>query len=255
MRATKATHHQPTKRFHEYLLRDLIYCYRCCSTPPEGETFRNYGKMRPQSQSRGECRYYRCRARELGYECEQLGVKIELIDQQVVSVLTQLKPPEDWRKGVTRAMGELLGEQSIETRLAEIREKIKRMDFRWDHGFISDEVDFMEKRLQLQQELEQLTPIPDDDLERAADLLANFGEHWRACGDDKTAQRQLIMLIVKRVYVLDEEIVAVTLPSDYHVVLGHKLNGPTEVSVDPYLYTSGSDGIRTRDLRLDRPTC
>ena len=64
------------------------------------------------------------------------------------------------------------------------------------------------------------------------------------------------MLIVKRVYVLDEEIVAVTLPSDYHVVLGHKLNGPTEVSVDPYFYTSGSDGRRIligslRELRVE----
>jgi hypothetical protein len=25
-----------------------------------------------------------------------------------------------------------------------------------------------------------------------------------------------------------------TLRSDYHIVLGHKLNGPTEMSVDPY---------------------
>ena len=152
-------------------------------------------------------------------------------------------------------MGEMLGEQSIDERLATIRETIKRMDFRWDHGFITDEIDFMEKRLKLQQELEQCTPIPEDDLERAADMLRNFKTHWEACGDDVEAKAGLMNLIVKRVYVLDEEIVAMTLRSDYHVVLGHKLNGPTEVSVDPFIYTNGSDGIRTRDLRLDRPTC
>ena len=43
-----------------------------------------------------------------------------MIDDQVVSILMQLKPPADWRKGMTAAMGEMLGEQSIEERLAEI---------------------------------------------------------------------------------------------------------------------------------------
>ncbi|MFC1961275.1 recombinase family protein [Chloroflexota bacterium] len=244
VRASRAKHYQATKRYNAYLLRDLIYCYRYSSDVPEGPTFRNYGKMRPQAQSKdNHYRYYRCRARELGYDCEQGGVQVETLDEQVVNILMQLKPPEEWRKGVTKAMGELLGEQSIEERLGEIREKIKRMDFRWDHGFITDEVDFMEKRLVLQHELEQFTPIPEDDLERAADILENFKKHWEACGEDAEAQHRLVKLIVKRVYVLDKEIVAVTLRSDYHVVLGHKLNGPTEMSVDP-LYTHGSDGIR-----------
>jgi hypothetical protein len=72
----------------------------------------------------------------------------------------------------------------------------------------------------------------------------NFREHWEACADDTEAQHKLVKLIVKRVYVSGEEVVAMTLRSDYHIVLGHKLNGPTEVPVDPYVYTSGSDGHR-----------
>ncbi len=43
-------------------------------------------------------------------------------------------------------------------------------------------------------------------------------------------------------YVEGEYVVAMTLKSDYHIVLGHKMNGSTEMTVDPYLYTSGSDG-------------
>ena len=255
VRAKRAVHHQATQRYNPYLLRNLVYCYHCCSHPPEGKTFKQYGKMRSQSQQGGGHRYYRCRARELGYDCQQGGVPVETIDDQVVSVLMQLKPPENWRKRITTAMGELLGEQSIEERLAAIHTTIERMDFRWDHGFIVDETEYLEKRLQLQQELESLTPIPDDDLERAADLLENFTEHWEACDGDPEEQHKLVKLIVKRVYVQEDEVVAMTLRSDYHIVLGHKLNGPTEVPVDPFIYTSGSDGIRTRDLRLDRPTC
>lgn len=41
-----------------------------------------------------------------------------------------------------------------------------------------------------------------------------------------------------------DDMAAMTLRSDYHIVLGHKLNGPTEVSVDPYVYTGRSDGRR-----------
>jgi hypothetical protein len=38
----------------------------------------------------------------------------------------------------------------------------------------------------LQQQLESLTPIPSDDLTRAADLLDNFGLYLEACGGNKT---------------------------------------------------------------------
>ena len=250
IRAQRVVHRQATKRYNPYLLRGLVYCYRCCSNPPEEKTFPNFGKMRCQSQQGGGIRYYRCRARDLGATCEQRGVPIDTIDGQVVSILMQLKPPENWRKRITAAMGELLGEQSIEERLSEINAMIERMDFRWDHGLVMDQAEFLEKRLKLQQELESLTPIPDDDLERAADLLENFSEHWEACGDDTEAQHKLVKLIVKRVYVQDDEVMAMTLRSDYHIVLGHKLNGPTEVPVGPFIYTIGSDGLGTLTDRV-----
>ena len=255
VRRERASHHQAPVRYNPYLLRGLVYCHHCCSNPPQGKTFPNYGKMRCHTVKRKGLRYYRCRASELGYGCKQGGVPVDVIDNQVISILMQLKPPENWRRRIAVAMGELLGEQSIEERLAEINETIERMDFRWDHGLILDRAEYLEKRLKLQQELESLTPIPADDLERAADLLANFKEHWEACGGDTEAQHRLVKLIVKRVYVRGKEVVAMTLRSDYHIVLGHKLNGPTEVPVDPYVSASGSDGIRTRDLRLDRPAC
>ena len=40
VRASRRAHRQPTKRYNPYLLRDIAYCYRCCSNPPEGKTFR-----------------------------------------------------------------------------------------------------------------------------------------------------------------------------------------------------------------------
>ena len=64
----------------------MIYCYRCCSNPPEGKTFIHYGKMRPQAQKDNRIRYYRCRAHDLGYSCEQSGINVEIIDDQVIGI-------------------------------------------------------------------------------------------------------------------------------------------------------------------------
>ena len=200
--------------------------------------------MRGQAQWGGDHLYYRCRASDLGYECEQKGVVVEVLDEQVVNILMSLKPPKAWRTGITKAMSELLGEKDLEERLDEIRAIIKRMDARWDHGFITDEAEYLQQRIKLQLELEQLTPVPMDDLERAADLLENFQVHWKKLDGNPEAQHELIKLIVERVYIRDEKVVAMTLRSNYHLVLGHNVNGPTYHQVDP-LYAHGSDGTCT----------
>lgn len=120
---------------------------------------RFYGNMRCQAQKGGKHRYYRCRAKQLGYECDQPSVGVEKIDDQVTTILMNLKPPKDWRKGVTEAVSEILGERNLEERLAEIRAIIKRMDTRWDHGFFANEEEYFKQRLEHQQELEQLASI------------------------------------------------------------------------------------------------
>ena len=48
----------------------------------------------------------------------------------------------------------------------------------------------------------------------------------------------------ERVYIDGEAAMTMTLRSNYHLVLGHNVNGPTEFTVDPFVYTCGSDGIR-----------
>ena len=259
IRRKRAKHRQSTAKYNSYLLRDIVYCYRCCVNHPDGKVVPSYGKMRPQAYSRGKYTYqsYRCRARELGYECNQRQIQVTLVDEQLICLLMSLRPPKDWKKLIAESIGELLGEQDIDRRLKEIKERIDRMDLRWDHGFITDEHTYLEQRLQLQQELEQLTPVDDDDLERAVDLLDNFAVYWEECDGDVELQSQLVTKIVERVYVEDDRIVAGTLKSSCHLVLGHKLNEPTEYTVDPFLqetsvygdhsdserYTCGDDGI------------
>ncbi len=105
------------------------------------------------------------------------------------------------------------------------------MDFRWDQGFIPDKEAYLEERVKLQQELEKFSPIPDDDLEVAADMIKNFTIHWNALDDDRKAHQQLIQMIVSRVWVRDEKVVALSLRPNYHITLGLESEKPTEVLV------------------------
>ena len=116
---------------------------------------------------------------------------------------------------------------------------IKRMDFRWDNGFIPDQQEYLQKRLGLQQELEQLKPMPLDELEAAAGLLEHFETHWKKADGNPAEQQRLIHLIFERILIKNNEIASVCLRPNYHVTF----------------YQLGSDGDRTRDLGLDRAAC
>ena len=145
----------------------------------------------------------------------------------------------------------MLGEQSIEQRLAEINGTIGRMDFRWDHGFITDADEYLEKRLTLQQKLEQMTPIPDGDLAVAEDLIENFGMYWEAAVENPVEQERLLKLMLVRVWVEDDNVVRLCLRPNFHITAGLDAKRPTEISVDLDCYQNGSE--RARSTTCIRP--
>lgn len=229
IRQRKSSNHEFYPKHRVYLLRNLVYCADCVAAMPQDCQDREYGKMRPHSND--QYLLYRCRARDFGRACPQGSVHASTVDEQVVEVLRTLKPPADWRKRMISAMGELLGDQKLEERIAEIKAVIERMDFRWDNGFIDNRDDYLERRVALQRELEQLTPIPDDELVLAADVLEDFEGHWAAVADDPQRQHELIKLIVARVWVRGDRVVAMSLRPNFHVTVGLESKKPTEVSV------------------------
>jgi hypothetical protein len=118
------------------------------------------------------------------------------------------------------------------------------MDMRWDYGFIEDVDAYIEQRLLLQQELEQLTPIPDEDLAFAADLLAHFGEYWVAAQNAPEEQERLFHLMLERAWVVDDRVAQLCLRPNFQVTAGLESERPTEISVDLSTYQNGSDGAR-----------
>ena len=231
VRNAKARHHEYTPRYRTYLLRDLVFCAECVANMPADVQDEEYGKMRPHAMHHNSYRYYRCRARDFGRECSQKSVLADGLEQQVVSILKTLKPPADWREHMVAAMGQLIGDKKLDERIAQIKGIIERMDFRWDNGLITDKDEYLDQRVKLQQELEQLTPIPDDELEVAADVLSNFTAHWEANRNDLKAQEALIKLIVARIWVREDRVVGMSLRPNYHITLGLESEKPTEIEV------------------------
>ncbi len=77
-------------------------------------------------------------------------------------------------------------------------------------------------------------------------MLENFPKYWAGCKGDPEAEHRLTRTLIEWVYVEDNAVVALRLPTDCYIVLGNKTNGPTTISVDPSVYTSGDDGVRLR---------
>gem|GEM_PF-392414 len=280
VRSSRVRSHSPRIFARTYLVGDKVYCARCITSKSPNLADENYGKMRAKWDNRMGDGYYSCMAVDRGYKkCGQLGILVSLVDSQVVEALTKLHIPMGYRERVERAVREKVEHEEAIKRMDELMEIVQRIDFRFENGFISS-AEYVERRQQLQREIEALKPIDYDDLTEAADLLGNFTQYWDACADTQNpqeARRQLLDKIIDRVFVYDNRVIAIALHGNYNVILDEGVTLPSDFSqalqgkdVDDEgaeggikngnitknvsIYC-GSDGIRTRDLHLDRVAC
>ena len=215
-----------TPKYRIFLLKDIIYCADCVENKPDDLNSKNYGKMRPQSNTYGKHRYYRCRARDLGYVCPQGSTRADVFEEQVIHCLKTVKLPDEWYQPMVDALAQKLGDKKLEARLAEVKTVIERMDFRWDQGFITDKDIYLEQRAKLQQELDRLAPTVNNERETAADIIGNFSAHWQNTKDNQEAQSNLIHLIVSRVWVRQSAVVGILFFPDFYYDLGWNQKSP-----------------------------
>jgi hypothetical protein len=62
----------------------------------------------------------------------------------------------------------------------------------WDHSCFADEQEYSGQRLKLQLEIEQATPVPDDESQRAADMLESFGVYWVNLEGDEKGHHEMV---------------------------------------------------------------
>lgn len=216
---------RPPEVTRTYLLHDRVFCARCIATKPETLQDVKYGKMRPGFNPKQDVAYYRCMARDRGYhKCAQPAIRTNQVDEQVRQELARLVIPEGFRDRVEAAVRNNIENEDALRRMAELEEVVKRIDFSWEKGFITPEA-YIEKRNQLQKEMDSLRPVIYDDLMEAADILANFTKYWDGCANvaqPAEARKQLLAKIVDRVFVHEDRVVAIALHGDFGIVLGNE---------------------------------
>jgi site-specific DNA recombinase len=212
-----------------YILHDRVYCARCIANTPNGLVDKKYGKMRPYFHKQLKIAYYRCLAHDRGYaKCGQRAVHVDTIDQQVVAILSGLVIPIDFKERIETEVQSRVENEAALQRIEAIREMVTRIDFSWENGFIAPD-EYVEKRTQLQREMDALKPIDYDHLIEAADLLQNFNRYWIECekvGNPAEARQQLVSKIVERIFVYADRVIAVALYGDFAVVLGKMKQRP-----------------------------
>ncbi|MEO1291147.1 MAG: hypothetical protein AAFV93_25725 [Chloroflexota bacterium] len=85
-----------------------------------------------------------------------------------------------------------------------------------DKGFVTDQNTYIQKRTELQNELEKLTPIPEDNLKSATDIIDNFASHWDST-TDRGVQEKLLNLIVQRLWVRGNDVTTILLHPNYYL--------------------------------------
>jgi hypothetical protein len=83
-------------------------------------------------------------------------------------------------------------------------------------------------------------------------MLENFEKRWKACNGDPEAEHRLVKLIVDRVYMQDEVVVAMTLRADYPIILGHNANEPIKFWLTHYTPADLSNSVTSCNPNLDR---
>lgn len=225
------TRHSPTAT-RTYALHDRVICSHCLVNKPSGLIDRNYGKMRARWYGKRDYGMYVCIARDRGYhQCKQQHIRVDSVDKQVAEALINLEIPIGVKERVENAVRNRVENEEVLNQIEAIRQKIERIDFKFEEGFMSKE-EYVEKRNQLQIEVQTIQPIDYDNLIEAEDLLTNFKQYWSECRkqpDPDKARQQLLTKIVQQVYVYNQKVIGISLYGDFGVIIGGEINTPSNI--------------------------
>ncbi len=238
-----------------------MYCLHCILSDKIRPDDDNYGTMRPHWNNKYDRGEYRCLARSRGYsECPQPLIHENDLDAQVLEILSNLEIPEDVQGRITSSVSAKEKNAQAFKMIADIEERqamLRQMNLDGD----MDRNAFNEDYSELESRKAALVPFEVDDLEEAEDLLTNFVVYWEECEhlspdrEIRRARQALIGKIVDRIFVLDHDVVAISLRGEFGVILSKKTTlGETvrqkirnemkkDVSHSDTHVLNGSDGI------------
>ena len=231
-RAMAARHRrtaQQVKANHEtrvYPLSQLLYCEEC------GLRYRGFNHPR-----RG--RSYWKPITDYGVSCSQRSTVWEDVEEDLADVLSRMQLPKDWQERILTEMKyDLQKPKEIERQRAQLHERLRRAESLFLMGDWT-EAQYRQAKAEMQFQLAALKPVQMPNLNQAAELLTTFGKLYRIASDDQ--KKRLFHTVLERVYLRSDEISALLPKAEFYPLM--------------LVHAGGPDGIRTRDLGLDRAAC
>ena len=222
-----------TNAAHTYSLSGLMKCALCGS------------RMRIHQNRPGGVRAF-CSGRAQGGDCNGKGTFLDLYERQIEWYLGEFVIPDDYQQRILEMYSERrTQQQDVHKARAALESRLQRIKDLYAWGDATKE-EYQAQRDAIQSEL---AAIPaqhgkEQTLERLASFLRSVVEGWRAASQKQ--RNHLAKSLFKEVEVRDRQVVAVRpIPElEPFFRVSYKCQGKS-IAGDP-------DGIRTRDLRLDR---
>jgi hypothetical protein len=177
--------------------------------------------------------------------------RAEPLEEQLVDWIADFKPDEELRATILasiRSAANCVNDDG--TRRRELVGQLERLRDLYVMGDLSKS-EYVLRRQALEEELAQAAPPFDPRLDKAEELLADFGLVWKL-EDDPSKRRRLISTLFDRVWQDGGTIVAVK-PREAFLRYFQTADELARRREKKRGVKSGSDGTRTRDLRRDRP--
>ena len=218
-----------------YSLSCLMWSQKCGS------------KMRMQTRPKGQPRVY-CAGRANGLGCDCRGTFLKNYEGQIRWYLDTFVIPPDYQERLLEEHRKVVeacdsGDQRaiLETRLKRIREL-----YAWGH---KTREEYLADYEEIKVELCQLRPPQDKarELEKLAEFLKSVAQAWDEANQEQ--RNRLAKTLFDQIWVEDAKLVAVKPRPELKPFFD--LN----FECQPRDIGCGPDGIRTRDLGLDRTAC
>ena len=215
-----------------YILSDQVYCAHCMARDSENVDKPYYAKMRVAWHKRDEVGYFRCVSRDRGYgKCEQPYVSEEDILTQLIQILSSLKLPDEAMTRIDEAVKSRERNEQALAELAELEAKQERIQFSWEAGQLTPE-QYIAKSSAVERAIASMRPLDYDKLEEAADLITHFPTYLEQCAEldePREARQQLMAKIIDRIFIYNQNVIAVALYSDFGVVLDVPDAAPSDI--------------------------
>lgn len=188
-----------------YPLRQLLYCAEC------GQSFIG-------TYQSGKRRYVDSSKRKKHACPERTTYLADDIEAQIGDIMMKVRLPSDWQVRALELLGDTAEKRhATTTRREAITLEMSRAKTLFMLGDI-DEAEYKARRARSQEKLSELRPPPaNENLERAARVLKDFGKTWGVAS--LTQREKMLHLLLNRVYMKSGSIVAIEPLTDFYPLL------------------------------------